>query len=73
MVENIIPEEASPRTSSWGRHPLPLGSTLKNGVFHWQPGIGYLGQYELAFEQAGGGAVGVLVTITPKTFSPSLE
>jgi hypothetical protein len=50
------------------RHALPLGSTLKNGVFHWQAGVGYLGQYELSFEQAGGGTVGVWVTIVPKTF-----
>jgi hypothetical protein len=50
------------------RHALPLGSTLKNGVFHWQAGVGYLGQYELSFEQAGGGTVGVWVTIAPKTF-----
>jgi hypothetical protein len=50
------------------RHRLPLGSTLKNGVFHWQAGVGYLGQYELLFEQAGGGTVGVWVTIAPKTF-----
>ncbi|HEY6390479.1 MAG TPA: hypothetical protein VIX89_04325 [Bryobacteraceae bacterium] len=50
------------------RHALPLGSTLKNGVFHWQAGVGYLGQYELLFEQAGGGTVGVWVTIAPKSF-----
>jgi hypothetical protein len=51
------------------RHRLPLGSSLHNGVFHWQAGIGYLGQYELAFEQTGGSVVSVWVTITPKTFS----
>jgi len=50
------------------RHALPLGSTLKNGVFNWQAGVGYLGRYELSFEQARGGTVGVWVTITPKTF-----
>jgi hypothetical protein len=50
------------------RHALPLGSSLKKGVFHWQAGVGYLGQYELLFEQAGGGTVGVWVTITPKRF-----
>jgi hypothetical protein len=55
------------------RHALPLGSTLKGGVFHWQPGVGYLGQYELSFEQSGGSVVGVWVTITPKTFSRSRE
>ncbi len=50
------------------RHRLPLGSSLKDGVFHWQAGVGYLGQYELSFEQAGGGTVSVWVTITPKTY-----
>jgi len=31
--------------------PLPIGSTLdaKDGVFHWQPGPGFLGTYELVF------------------------
>jgi hypothetical protein len=30
---------------------LPLGSTLdsKNGVFYWQPGLGYNGKYQLIF------------------------
>jgi hypothetical protein len=55
------------------RHALPLGSTLKAGVFHWQAGVGYVGQYELSFEQSGGGSVGVWVTITPKTFSRAPE
>jgi hypothetical protein len=55
------------------RHRLPLGSSLKNGVFHWQAGVGYIGQYELSFEQAGGGTVSVWVTITPKTFQRSPE
>jgi len=55
------------------RHRLPLGSTLKDGVFHWQAGVGYLGQYELSFEQAGGSTVGVWVTITPKTYLRSPE
>jgi len=53
------------------RHRLPLGSSLKKGVFQWQAAVGYLGQYELLFEQAGGGTVGVWVTISPKTFSRS--
>jgi hypothetical protein len=28
---------------------LPIGSTLKEGIFYWQPGPGYLGTYDLAF------------------------
>jgi pimeloyl-ACP methyl ester carboxylesterase len=50
------------------RHALPLGSTLKNGLFQWQAGVAYFGQYELYFEQASGGTATVWVTITPKTF-----
>ena len=31
--------------------PLPVGSTLDkaNGVFYWQPGPGFMGQYEIVF------------------------
>lgn len=31
--------------------PLPIGSTLdsKRGVFYWQPGAGFIGDYELVF------------------------
>jgi len=31
--------------------PLPIGSTLDSarGVFYWQPGPGFLGDYELVF------------------------
>jgi hypothetical protein len=30
---------------------LPCGSTLdsKNGIFYWQPGLGYIGEYQLIF------------------------
>ncbi|HEY6393674.1 MAG TPA: SBBP repeat-containing protein, partial [Bryobacteraceae bacterium] len=29
-----------------GEHrPLPIGSSMKNGVFYWQPGPGFLGEY----------------------------
>ena len=27
--------------------PLPVGSTLRNGVFYWQVGPGFLGDYDL--------------------------
>jgi hypothetical protein len=32
--------------------PLPIGSTLdvKSGIFYWQPGPGFIGEYKLLFE-----------------------
>jgi len=36
------------------RSPLPIGSTLKNGVFYWQAGPGFVGEYPLAFERSDG-------------------
>src|SRR5207245_8567496 len=35
------------------RRPLPIGSTLKDGVFYWQPGPGFLGEYQLQFKRPG--------------------
>ena len=46
--------------------PLPIGSTLKDGVFYWEAGPGFLGQHELRFETSEG-SVPVHVTIQPKT------
>jgi hypothetical protein len=34
-----------------GQRPLPIGSTIQGGVFYWQPGPGFLGEYELQFER----------------------
>jgi hypothetical protein len=47
------------------RRPLPIGSTLINGTFYWQPGPGFLGEYQLLFEHASGRPVRVNVTIRP--------
>ncbi|MDQ1355020.1 MAG: hypothetical protein QG657_5329, partial [Acidobacteriota bacterium] len=53
--------------------PLPIGSTLDvgKGVFYWQPGPGFIGQYRLVFmEKAQTGLLNqkeVVVTIIPKT------
>lgn len=33
--------------------PLPIGSTLKNGIFSWIPGPGFLGDYVLLFAVKG--------------------
>jgi hypothetical protein len=50
------------------RTPLPVGSTLKAGVFYWQAGLGFVGDYQLLFERSDGSEVRVGVTIRPKTF-----
>jgi len=36
--------------------PLPIGSTLDpvNGIFYWQPGVGFVGDYEFVFIKAKG-------------------
>ena len=33
------------------RRPLPTGSTLKDGVFYWQLGPGFLGDFHLVFQR----------------------
>jgi Beta-propeller repeat len=50
------------------RRPLPVGSSLKSGVFYWQAGLGFLGEYQLVFERPGAPDLIVRVTIRPKRF-----
>jgi hypothetical protein len=50
------------------RVPLPIGSSLKRGVFYWQPGPGFLGAYDLVFERGDAEKVPVHVKIRPKTY-----
>ncbi len=50
------------------RRSLPIGSTLKGGVFYWQPGPGFLGEYELVFERPDAASVRVRVVIRPKSY-----
>jgi len=45
---------------------LPIGSNLKGGVFYWQPGPGFLGEYKLQFERSNGTTIQVRVNIVPK-------
>jgi hypothetical protein len=53
-----------------GEHgPLPIGSSLKEGVFYWQPGPGFLGSYDLLFEREDGAEVRVRVKIRAKKYS----
>jgi len=52
------------------RRSLPIGSTLRGGMFYWQAGPGFLGEYELVFQGPGGEApVHVRVVIHPKSYS----
>ena len=51
------------------RRLLPTGSTLRGGVFYWQAGPGFLGEYELLFERPEGGPVRVRVMIQPKGYA----
>ena len=48
------------------KRPLPAGSSLRDGVFYWQPGPGFLGEYQLVF-----GNRRVRVRIGPQTNSNS--
>jgi hypothetical protein len=47
---------------------LPIGSTLKGGVFYWQPGPGFLGEYTMQFECPDELRILVRVKIVPKRF-----
>jgi uncharacterized repeat protein (TIGR01451 family) len=49
-------------------HSLPIGSTLKGGVFYWQAGPGFLGEYTMQFERPDGTRIPVRVNIVPKRF-----
>jgi Reeler domain len=51
------------------QHALPAGSTLKGGVFYWQPGPGALGDFTMQFARPDGTTIPVRVTIVPKRFS----
>jgi len=52
---------------------LPVGSTLKRGVFYWQLGPGFLGEHRLVLSRPDGQQVRVRVRIHPKTFAPLSE
>jgi hypothetical protein len=54
------------------QYPLPIGSTFdqRKGVFYWQPGAGFFGEYRLVFisREPGGRTVSnnILIRILPK-------
>jgi len=47
---------------------LPIGSSLKDGVFYWQPGPGFLSEHVLQFERPDGSRILVRVRIAPKSW-----
>jgi len=51
------------------RAPLPIGSSLEGGVFYWQPGPGFLGNYDLFLERRDGTEAHVRVKIRPKIWA----
>jgi len=50
---------------------LPIGSTLKGGLFYWQPGPGFLGEYQFLFERPDAAPLHVRVVIHPKSYLPA--
>jgi hypothetical protein len=48
------------------RMPLPAGSAVLDGVFYWQPGAGFLGDYNLMFERPDGTTVRARAVVRPK-------
>jgi hypothetical protein len=51
--------------------PLPIGSTLdaRRGVFFWQPGPGFIGEYRFVFVDGRDGKKKIMtVNIRPKSF-----
>ena len=48
---------------------LPLGSTLRAGVFYWNPPVGFLGRFQLVFERPDGTQIPVTVNVVPKQYS----
>jgi len=51
------------------RQALPVGSTLKGGVFYWQTAPGFLGNFDLVFERAGAEEVRVRVNVRAKEYT----
>jgi hypothetical protein len=47
------------------RRELPVGSSLKDGVFYWGLGPGFFGDYRLVFVRPDGGNVTVTIRVKP--------
>jgi hypothetical protein len=48
---------------------LPVGSSLKAGVFYWQAPLAFLGKFDMVFERPDGTQMRVRVNIVPKQYS----
>jgi hypothetical protein len=48
------------------RRPLPIGSTLRSGVFYWQAGPGFLGDYPFVFQRPDRLQIRLRVHIGPR-------
>jgi len=55
------------------RRPLPVGSSLKRGIFYWQSGPGFLGEFHLVFERKDGTETQIRVKIRPKAYPQGLQ
>jgi hypothetical protein len=53
------------------RTALPIGSTLQNGTFYWQIGLGFLGDFPMLFERRDGTEVRARITVRPGTDRPA--
>jgi hypothetical protein len=53
--------------------PLPIGATLKGGVFYWQLGPGFLGEHKLVLKRPDGEEVQVRVLVHPKRYSEASQ
>jgi hypothetical protein len=51
------------------RQSLPVGSTIKGGVFYWQLAPAFLGEYNLVFHRPGIAATRLRVQVHPKNYS----
>jgi hypothetical protein len=49
--------------------PLPIGSTLLDGVFYWQLAPVFLWRYDMVFQRPGGTPIHLRVVVHPKTYS----
>jgi hypothetical protein len=51
------------------RRPLPVGSTVQDGVFYWQLAPVFLGEYNMVFERPSARPTHLRVVVRPKTYS----
>ena len=52
------------------QNSLPIGSTLKDGIFYWQLGPGFLGDYFFVFNKTDGTELHLKLTVQPARKTP---